>query len=516
MTTSKRTNPTRADFLRYLSLAAGLGAAATRLPLGDAQAAGRAPGEPASPVPDVSAGDAVAPPAPAGSLLDSAGFREAVAQGDAAAVRRFLERDPALAWSRDAEGRSVFALACLAARSEVVEALRPHLLVRGESGLDLVESILSGRPEDGQRCAGLLEKFPRLINEIHPLGGSAVHIAVRRGRPDLLMSFLRPGPDFNLPSAPPESLTPLRMAVDHPDRALAEELVDLMAANGADANAKQGDGLSALHAAARAGSPEIIRQLVFNGADPAARNPAGETPLDVARRCGNAAAAALLREAGRLPRKHRTSRFLVTVDGSPFEPKEQPPLPWPVINEYVAVAHGNLARMQELAVLYPAVLHANASWDELAVEAGAHVGFKDGVRFMLDHGAPCALPTASTMGMAAHAKKLLAEDPGRIWDCGAHNMPVMWFPAIGGGTPDHLEIAAALLDAGADVNAHKRGTTALHWAARGGQMEMLELLLSRGADPHAKAKTPQGEQTPLDMALKAEKKEAADRLRRRA
>jgi len=126
------------------------------------------------------------------------------------------------------------------------------------------------------------------------------------------------------------------------------------------------------------------------------------------------------------------------------------------------------------------VLHANASWDELAVEAGAHVGFKDGVRFLLDRGAPASLPTAAMMGMTGHVKKLLAEDPGRIWECGAHNMPPIWFPAIGGGEADHLEIACLLLDAGADPNAHKRGQTALHWAARGGQMEMAELLIARG------------------------------------
>ena len=92
-------------------------------------------------------------------------------------------------------------------------------------------------------------------------------------------------------------------------------------------------------------------------------------------------------------------------------------------------------------------------------------------------------------------------------------MPPIWFPAIGGGTPDHLEIAKLLLDAGADVNAHKRGQTALHWAARGGQMEMVELLLARGASPNAKAKTREGEMTPLAMAVKAEKKDAAERLR---
>ncbi|HEX7186050.1 MAG TPA: ankyrin repeat domain-containing protein [Thermoanaerobaculia bacterium] len=488
---------TRADFLRYTSLTVGLGAIAlAHLAPGEGEAAAASGTTP---------GNAPQPPAPDGPL-DSQRFRQAVVAGDLATIQRYLERDPALAFSRDEKGRSVFALAHLAGHAAVAEALRPRL-----DGLDLVEAVLAG---DAKRAGELLEKFPRLVNELHPVGRTAVHVAVARGRLDLLFSFLRAGPDFNLPSAEPEGLTPLRLAVDHPEPGVAEALVDAMAGNGGDANAGQGDGLSPLHAAAAAGRTEIARILIFDGADPEARTPQGETPLDLALRHGKKETAELLRGASRLPRNHRTSRFLYTADGGQFEKKEQPPIPWPIVNEYVGVSHGNFARMRELLVVYPNLLHVNASWDELGVEAGAHVGFKDGVRFLLDQGAPCSLPTAAMMGMTAHVRRLLAEDPGRIWECGAHNMPPIWFPAIGGGTPDHLEIAKALLDAGAGVNAHKRGQTALHWAARSGQVEMAELLIARGAEVNARALTPEGEVTPLDLAVKAGKEEVAKLLRR--
>ena len=489
---------TRADFLRYVSVGAGL----TAVALTELATSTRA-GEASSSSPE--AGDGT-PPVEPPDLLDSQRFRQAVARDDLAAVQRYLEKDPALAWSKDEQGRSVFALAALAGHGKVADALRPHL-----GGLDLVEAVLAG---DAKRVGELVEKFPRMVNEIHPTGGSAVHTAVRRGRLDLLFAMLRAAPDFNLPSVQPEALTPLRLAVDHPEPGVSEALVDGMAGNGGDTNAKQGDGLSALHAAAGAGRPEIVRILVFAGADPAARTPQGDTPLDLARRHGHKETIELLRNPGRLPRRHRTSRFLYTADGSRFAQKEQPPIPWPIINEYVGVSHGNFHRMRELLAVYPNLLHVNASWDELAVEAGAHVGFKEGVSFLLDQGAPCALPTAAMMGKTAHVRTLLAEDPGRIWECGAHLMPPIWFPAIGGGTADHLEIAKLLLDAGADVNAHKRGQTALHWAARGGQMDMAELLLSRGANPRAQAWTADGLVTPLMGAEKAEKKEMAELLRR--
>jgi ankyrin repeat protein len=325
------------------------------------------------------------------------------------------------------------------------------------------------------------------------------------------------GTDFNALSSDAPRRTPLRLAAEAPDPEIAAELVDWMLGNGGDPNAEPGDGLSALHAAAAAGRREPIRLLIWSGADAARLTPAGETALALAERHGHVEAAALLRQADRLPRAHRSSRFAVTAGGGRFERPPQPALPQQVINEYVAVSHGGLQRMRELLALYPSLLLANASWNELAVEAGAHTGFKDGVRLELDHGAPCALPTAAMMGMVVHTRALLAEDPLRIHDCGAHNIPLTSFPAIGGGGAEQLEIARLLLDAGADVDAHKRGQTALHWAARGGQVEMAELLLGRGAEVEAKAWLTLGERqatTPLDLARKGGHAAMIELLRR--
>ena len=71
------------------------------------------------------------------------------------------------------------------------------------------------------------------------------------------------------------------------------------------------------------------------------------------------------------------------------------------------------------------------------------------------------------------------------------------------------------LAAGTDVNAKdkddKYGTTLLHRAAGGGQTEIVELLIAKGADVNAKS----GFGTPLDMAERIETKpELADLLRK--
>jgi ankyrin repeat protein len=489
---------TRSEFLKLAGAVAGFGLLAAK--------AGKA--------------EAAAPPstpAPPGGTVEGRGetrrFRVAVLAGDLPRVTAFLEEDPALAYSRDEKGRSILTLAYLGRQREAAELLRRHV-----AALGLVEATLAG---DRERVTALLAKAPGLLNEIDPVGFTAVQAAVLAGRSDLLLAMVTRAADLNALSADPPRRSAVRLAVEAGEafpipEDTVEEMADLMLGNGGDPNVPQGDGLTPLHAAARRGNPEVIRLLVWSGADAQARTPQGETALDLAVRHGRTAAAALLRREATLPRAHRTSRFAATMDGSPFAPPPPPALPQPVINEYVAVSHGNLARVKELLALYPSLLFVNASWNELAVEAGAHVGFKDGVRLQLDAGAPCALPTAAMMGMVPRVRALLAEDPGRIHDCGAHNMPLAWFPAIGGGSPEQLEIARFLLDRGLDVNAHKRGQTALHWASRGGHVEMAELLLASGADVNARAKLGPGEEaTPLAMARKAERKDVADLLVRR-
>jgi ankyrin repeat protein len=330
------------------------------------------------------------------------------------------------------------------------------------------------------------------------------------------MIFALLAADTTVPSA--DGKTALRLAAEFKEAGIAEEMAEAMVSNQADPNLPQPDGVTPLHLAAAAGNAELARVLLFNGADPNARDRDGLTPLERARRAGQTAAAALLERAATLPRNHRTSRFAYTADGGRYAaPREVPAVPSRVVQQYVSVSHGSLEKARELLERHPGLLLAEAPWRELSVEAGAHVGYRELVQFQLDRGAPCSLCTAAMMGKADLVRRLLAEDPQRIWDYGAHNFPPLWHVAVGGNKPEHrpaqLEVAKVLLDAGADVNAHKRGRTALHYAAHTGQVELLELLIARGADLQAKTRGPEAE-TPLATALKANQETAAAALRR--
>ena len=68
---------------------------------------------------------------------------------------------------------------------------------------------------------------------------------------------------------------------------------------GADVNAAQGDGMTALHWAGELGDAEMAEMLVYAGANVEAETRIGHyTPLHVACRTGNAAVAEILLEAG--------------------------------------------------------------------------------------------------------------------------------------------------------------------------------------------------------------------------
>jgi len=148
-----------------------------------------------------------------------------------------------------------------------------------------------------------------------------------------------------------------------------------------------------------------------------------------------------------------------------------------VIDEFVGVAHGDYARLEELLDQYPTLVDAKATWGETPLGAAAQTGQRKIAELLLSRGASLDICTAAMLGMTDQVANMLQADIKYVHATGAHEIPVMYYPTLYG----HLEVAKLLLAQGADINAGAGKETALHGAASFGQPAMAEWLIEHGA-----------------------------------
>lgn len=225
----------------------------------------------------------------------------------------------------------------------------------------------------------------------------------------------------------PDGTTPLHWAVHRNDLKTAESLIR----TGANVNAANRYGVPPLSLAATNGNAAMLALLLKAGADPNATQSEGETALMTAARTGVAAAVKTL-----------------LAHGAEVNAKEswrgQTALMW-------AAAEGHAEAVEALLEAGAQVnARSNAGWTALlfAVREGQ-------------------IPAAKALlaGGANVNDTLLARVGGRGRGAGAGRAA----PPSGGSSAlvlavgsAHFELAAALLDAGADPNAAAQGWTALH------------------------------------------------------
>jgi ankyrin repeat protein len=128
---------------------------------------------------------------------------------------------------------------------------------------------------------------------------------------------------------------------------------------------------------------------------------------------------------------------------------------------------------------HPGLLNTRASWDESAIEAGAHMGRLDIASFLADEGFAVSTCTAVLLGREDMVRAAIAADRRSVHELGAHGLPILAYTAYAN---EQTGIAGHLLRAGADVNARAFGQTALHLAAGKGYVELAGVLLEHGAD----------------------------------
>lgn len=121
-------------------------------------------------------------------------------------------------------------------------------------------------------------------------GWSPLHLAGHYGQAGIVRLLLSAGADTEMVSRNVIGNRPLGSAV----AGGSAEVVRLLAEGGAELDARDGGGLTALHLAADGKQHEIASVLLEAGADRRAKDKKGRTAADVARAAGDDVGAALL------------------------------------------------------------------------------------------------------------------------------------------------------------------------------------------------------------------------------
>ena len=433
---------------------------------------------------------------------ESDAYRRAVISGDVTKVEEFLARDAALLYARDVRGQSVYLLAAYAEQPAVMKVLEAKGLVR-----DVYEASAAGKVD---RVHELLRPVPGLVNMPNLAGDTPVHVAALCGRAEVIENAIQYGPDFALRNAKRKNATAAHLGFASAGQAAAESMAFAMAGNGLDPNLADADGNTLLHSAALTGYPRVIRLLLQKGADAAARNAAGLTAVEIAMAHKNADAAELLRSVHSIPRDYYARRFAYASKFSTLQRDDTQGLPRELVNTFAVLSHFGFERVQKLLELVPELLNTRATWDELPVEAAAHMGRADIGGFLLDRGASYSICTAAVFGSLGDVKKMLEEDAKRIRERGAHSFPLLFYTAFG---KPQMEIAEYLIAKGADPKEDMRGRTVLHTAAAAGHLDMCRYFLEKGLDPRQKGTNFQGSMDAAEAAELGKHTEVAAMIR---
>ena len=265
-------------------------------------------------------------------------------------------------------------------------------------------------------------------------------------------------------------------AADSPvaDAAMAKDVARVRAllAQKADVNAAQGDGSTALHWAVHTGSADTVRLLLSAGADPKARTRVGGlTPVMMAARSGDAT---ILRQ-------------LLDAKGDAIGANANGTTPL-----MFAAGSGRAEAVTLLIQRGAGVNVKDATNGQTALMFAAAQGRLDAVRVLVTHQAnPNAATHVSriiTMGeryktqTAGKGTREITSEGGRSDVTAMGGMTALMFAAREG----HLDVVRQLVDSGAEVNAvnGSDGMSVLTLAIVNGRLDIARLLLERGASPN--------------------------------
>uniref|UniRef100_A0A8C2J501 Serine/threonine-protein phosphatase 6 regulatory ankyrin repeat subunit B-like n=1 Tax=Cyprinus carpio TaxID=7962 RepID=A0A8C2J501_CYPCA len=305
----------------------------------------------------------------------------------------------------------------------------------------------------------LLEKGA-LVDGMSKDGQTALHIAVENCKPQVVQLLLGFGANVQLRGGKARE-TPLHIAARVKE---GEQVAEILLKSGADVNAEQENGESAVHVAARHGALEMIRALIQEGGDVTWKSKVGENPLHVAVRHCHA---------------HVVEEILNTLTNERSRQEAE-----------LCVREGN--QKGETPLHLAAELRSDA----------VHQPDEDTciIKILMEHHADVTAVTrqsgetplhySARVGNTAVLQEMLSNVPSNQLQSAINKQAKNgWSPLLLAAEQGHTEVVKILLQNNARVDVFdEEGKAAIHLAAEQGHQDIVDILLAHKAFVNTKTK----------------------------
>lgn len=187
--------------------------------------------------------------------MSNLGWEEAIAANDVEKVKSLAAADPERMHKPVRQGITPLLYALYHRADDVARWLHENT-----GALDVFEAAAMGETE---QLANLLKGDKTLVNARSRDGFTPLHLAAFFGRPLTVGVLLRFGADANAEADNDTRVRPVHSAAASRDANTMKALLD----DGADVNAQQAGGFTALHSVALHGNEDMVGMLLEAGAD---------------------------------------------------------------------------------------------------------------------------------------------------------------------------------------------------------------------------------------------------------